>query len=293
VNIWTLDFWLPVALLAIVPLAMAAYGGHVAAEAYPDKYVRLRVRLTFWAIGLLGLIVAFAYQHRTMNEDAKSQEATREWQSDVSQKLDAITKLPTSPEKQQAVDQLKNRVMAGPRNIPEPHPVMDTAPSSYVQTFDAGLCDGQKPIADPERGLFTGLENAASECENGPGGRKQVVRFGQARWSGLHVAGLTPNTYTGKTMRVTIRWFMEWLNINFTDKHIEWDIYVSCGGAPALMGAQAWVNILNSPLILTDTTITVNSCRAGEKYQLTLARDGGRDGTPGIASVEEFQTDLR
>lgn len=106
VHVWALDFWFPVILLAIVPLGMAAYGGHVAADAHSDKRHRLQVKFTFWGIGVFGLLIAFAYQYRTMKTDAERQTATQSWEDNVNHKLDAITTQPSSAETKQIVVEL-------------------------------------------------------------------------------------------------------------------------------------------------------------------------------------------
>jgi hypothetical protein len=117
-RMYSLDFWLAVAVLAAVPLWMAAYGGHVAAESISDKRRRLSVRLRFWGIGFLGLAVAFAYQYRTAKSDESRQDATKEWQNSVTKQLTAIQDNPAySKEQKQVAGGLQRQVDQGPRPL--------------------------------------------------------------------------------------------------------------------------------------------------------------------------------
>jgi hypothetical protein len=110
----SVDFWLAVAILAAVPFWMAAYGGHVAAESISDSKRRLYVRLKFWGVGLLGLIVAFAYQYRITGSDEARQKATQAWQSSVTNQLNVIRDNPAySKEQKQEVDKLQHEVTQG------------------------------------------------------------------------------------------------------------------------------------------------------------------------------------
>lgn len=113
---YSLDFWLAVAILAAVPFWMAAYGGHVAAESISDSRRRLYVRLKFWGIGLVGLIVAFAYQYRVTKSDEKKQQATQGWQKSVTDQLAAVRDNPVySEEQRQAAGKLQRQVEQGPK----------------------------------------------------------------------------------------------------------------------------------------------------------------------------------
>ena len=64
------------ALLAIVPFAMAAYGGHVAAESIADPKQRRKVKLKFWAICIFGVALAFVQQYRAITSDAAARTKT-------------------------------------------------------------------------------------------------------------------------------------------------------------------------------------------------------------------------
>lgn len=78
-----LDFALGVLFLAFVPFWLAAYGGHVAAEAITDPKRQRSVKVRFWGIGLLGVLVAIAYQYRAMRADDKKQKDTNNFQTFV------------------------------------------------------------------------------------------------------------------------------------------------------------------------------------------------------------------
>jgi hypothetical protein len=113
---YSLDFWLAVAILAVVPFWMAAYGGHVAAESISDSKHRLSVRLKFWGIGLIGLIVAFAYQYRVTKSDESRQQVTQTWQKSVTAQLNAIRNNPVSSnEQKQTATKIQNQVDRGPK----------------------------------------------------------------------------------------------------------------------------------------------------------------------------------
>jgi hypothetical protein len=119
-----LDFSLGVLFLAIVPMAMAIYGGLVAAEAITEESSRRRAKLIFWTIGVLGVVVAVLYQYRAMKSDETRQQRfaswqtnVASWQQDVNGKLDKIIQLPTSVEKKQSALQLKREAAHLPRYV--------------------------------------------------------------------------------------------------------------------------------------------------------------------------------
>lgn len=72
---WT-DVILGTITLAIVPLFMAAYGGHIAAEGINDPKHRRRVKLYFWLACIAGVVLAFLQQYRAITQDAASKEKT-------------------------------------------------------------------------------------------------------------------------------------------------------------------------------------------------------------------------
>ena len=74
-NTW-IDILLGTFNLAVVPFAMAAYGGHVAAESIEDLERRRTVKLKFWAICLVGVGLAFVQQYRSVTQDAASKSKT-------------------------------------------------------------------------------------------------------------------------------------------------------------------------------------------------------------------------
>jgi hypothetical protein len=99
----TLDVWMDVllgtALLAIVPFAMAAYGGHVAAESISDPKRRRNVKLKFWAICLVGVGLAFIQQYRAITSDAASRKKTNQVEGAILGQLQSLHSQATlSPE---------------------------------------------------------------------------------------------------------------------------------------------------------------------------------------------------
>jgi hypothetical protein len=73
-----IDIVLGTCLLAIVPFAMAAYGGHVAAESIEDPEQRKRVKRRFWQICFFGVVLAFIQQYRSINQDVASKSKTNQ-----------------------------------------------------------------------------------------------------------------------------------------------------------------------------------------------------------------------
>ncbi|MGA8087668.1 MAG: hypothetical protein WCA10_10200 [Terracidiphilus sp.] len=71
-----IDIFLGTVLLAIVPFAMAAYGGHIAAESIPEPKRRRKVKLMFWGACVLGVLFAFVQQYRAVNQDAETKSKT-------------------------------------------------------------------------------------------------------------------------------------------------------------------------------------------------------------------------
>jgi hypothetical protein len=68
-----LDLFLSVCLLGGVPFALAAYGGHLAAEIIPDAQARRRSKAIFWSLCVVGIAVATVYQYRSgRTEEARS-----------------------------------------------------------------------------------------------------------------------------------------------------------------------------------------------------------------------------
>lgn len=117
---WSWDFWLGVLFLAIVPFVMAAYGAHVAAEPIPDLKHRLNVRLKFWGIGLGGIIIAVAYQHRYATAENKKQAETALWEKGISAQLDLIVSNPASRRQQSEAIQLRTNLANPPSAVTEP-----------------------------------------------------------------------------------------------------------------------------------------------------------------------------
>jgi hypothetical protein len=65
---WT-DIVINVIALAIVPGLLAAYGGHLAAEAIQDSKRSRRVKLCFWGLFVFGVVVTFGQQLRAAEAD--------------------------------------------------------------------------------------------------------------------------------------------------------------------------------------------------------------------------------
>ena len=63
------DIILNTAVLAIVPLLLAAWGGHLAAKAIDDPKRSRNVKLCFWALFLFGVLATFWQQFRAAESD--------------------------------------------------------------------------------------------------------------------------------------------------------------------------------------------------------------------------------
>jgi hypothetical protein len=70
------DFLIGVALLAIVPFFLAAYGGHVAAAALDNPISRRSAKVKFWSMFTVGVLIAAVYQYRTQRADEEKQTKT-------------------------------------------------------------------------------------------------------------------------------------------------------------------------------------------------------------------------
>jgi hypothetical protein len=71
-----IDILLGTILLAIVPFAMAAYGGHIAAESISDSKRQRKVKLIFWSVFAVGVVLAFVQQYRSVTQDSVSKAKT-------------------------------------------------------------------------------------------------------------------------------------------------------------------------------------------------------------------------
>jgi hypothetical protein len=85
-----LDIFLNVVALAAVPGFLAAYGGHLAAEAIVDKKRSRKVKAYFWLLFSFGVIVTFWQQFRIAESDF-ARETREQWGQAV------ITRLLFSP----------------------------------------------------------------------------------------------------------------------------------------------------------------------------------------------------
>lgn len=157
-NSW-IDFALGILLLALVPFALAAYGGHVAADTIVENHKRRIVKLKFWGMGFIGLLVAIAYQYRTMKTDEARQVQTRDFQSSVTDRLDRIANQPVSREQQREATKLKQLVKAANPASPR----LGTGPEAYRDLSDAQVAQWALEEADK----IEELANAAMKPELG------------------------------------------------------------------------------------------------------------------------------
>jgi hypothetical protein len=75
-----LDFILGVSVLALVPFVLTAYGGHVATESINEPTIRRNVKLKFWGLCAVGVVITCLYQYRISTIDAERQRKTEEAQ---------------------------------------------------------------------------------------------------------------------------------------------------------------------------------------------------------------------
>jgi hypothetical protein len=68
-GVWV-DIILGTALLAIIPFALAAYGGHIAAETLSDPMRQRIVKVKFWSLCVVGIVFAFLQQYRSITNEA-------------------------------------------------------------------------------------------------------------------------------------------------------------------------------------------------------------------------------
>ncbi len=72
--------------MAIIPFFLAAYGGHVAAEALTDLRARRSAKTKFWGMFAIGVLLATMYQYRTQKADGEKQK-----RADAAQETARIT----------------------------------------------------------------------------------------------------------------------------------------------------------------------------------------------------------
>jgi hypothetical protein len=140
-----IDFSLGVFWLALIPLGLAVYGGYVAAESLPDDRKRHLIKLRFWGMGLLGLLVAIVYQYRTMNADALREGQTQQFQQSVDARLDQILSQPVSKEQKREATKLKQLVKAANPSSPR----LGTGPDAYKDLTDEQV--GQWAIEEGDK----------------------------------------------------------------------------------------------------------------------------------------------
>jgi hypothetical protein len=152
----SLDFWLGVVFLAFVPFGMAAYGAHVAAESILDARHRRNIRLRFWGIGLLGLVVALLYQYRTTKSDEAKQASTLKWQQEMTSKFDLLIKSPVSNEQQKSAIILKHETSISPGRTVAPltlKQLFETDFKLFANSYQTTLTIGSKTQKFPEMTL--------------------------------------------------------------------------------------------------------------------------------------------
>jgi hypothetical protein len=143
-NRWV-DFSLGVFWLAVIPLALAAYGGHVAADSVADDRKRRMIKLRFWGMGVVGLLFAIVYQYRTINTDELREGKTQQFQNSVNARLDQIVNLPASKEQQREATKLKQLIKAANPASPR----LGTGPDAYKDLTDEQV--GQWAIEEGDK----------------------------------------------------------------------------------------------------------------------------------------------
>ncbi len=169
---WWLDFVLGVLILAIFPFWLAAYGGHVAADAITESRKRRIVKAKFWSLAVAGLLIAILYQYRTMKTDEARQDQTRLFQQQVNARLDAIIAQPTSsPVQKQKATKLKQLVgKANPAN-----PRLGSGPDAYKDIGDDQIIEWLKGEADKIETLTNGTIAKVSSEDVPANVRSQVI----------------------------------------------------------------------------------------------------------------------
>jgi len=157
-NRW-IDFSLGVFWLAVIPLALAAFGGQVAADGVPDGRKRRMIKLIFWSMGLLGLLVAIIHQYRAMNADALREGQTQQFQKSVDARLDQILSQPVSKDQKREATKLKQLVKAANPASPR----LGTGPDAYKDLTDEQV--GQWAIEEGDK--VEGLAKAAMQPGSG------------------------------------------------------------------------------------------------------------------------------
>jgi hypothetical protein len=135
-----LDTWIDVLLgtllLAIVPFAMAAYGGHIAAEGIQDSKRQKNIKLRFWGACVIGVLLAFVQQYRSVRQDA-------------------ATKLKTSQVEGAILGQLQSLHDQGKVLSPEQvevkrrEDILSMLRGQYIlqhQNLSAGIIEGREPL---------------------------------------------------------------------------------------------------------------------------------------------------
>jgi hypothetical protein len=134
-NVWV-DILLGTFLLAIVPFAMAAYGGHVAAEGVADSKRRRSIKAKFWIGCVVGVVLAFFQQYRSLTNDAVTKSKTEKVESAI------LGQLSTLHDKGSPLT--ANEVEAKRRSD-----ILTALRSQYVLQHDnlpEGILDGTEPL---------------------------------------------------------------------------------------------------------------------------------------------------
>jgi hypothetical protein len=90
---WT-DIFINVAALAVIPGILAAYGGHLAAEAIGDVHRSKTVKVIFWLLFAFGILITFWQQLRLAEGDL-ARETKNTWEETIASKL--LFPAPTVP----------------------------------------------------------------------------------------------------------------------------------------------------------------------------------------------------
>jgi hypothetical protein len=130
------DVLLGTVALAFVPFVMAAYGGHIAAEAIADPKRSARVKTYFWIACVFGIVVAFVQQYRSITQDAAAKDKTSKVEDSVLGQLKSLhdQKPILSPEQVEA----KRR-----------EDIMTLLRGQYIlqhENVSSGIVDGSEPL---------------------------------------------------------------------------------------------------------------------------------------------------
>jgi hypothetical protein len=124
-----LDVLLGTTLLATVPFALAAYGGHIAAETLEDKRRRASVKRRFWGLCVIGIVLAFLQQYRAVRTDSANKQKAGQVEGHIVTLLEELNKPGLLSEAERR------------------HKILQTLQQKYVITHDVdqSVIDGLEP----------------------------------------------------------------------------------------------------------------------------------------------------